>query len=132
MKPAKKRLGIDFDDVLIDFVSHLAYFHNTTYNTSHTKDEYTTWNLLEVWGVSEQESMKRIHDFVMSNNHKEIIPMEGATESLYRLSETFELVIITARDTRSRDNTFHLIEKHFGNIFSSVHFLYENGVKQGT
>lgn len=128
----KKKLGIDFDDVLIDFVTHLTYFHNEAYDTTLTKEQTITWNLHEVWNTTEEEAMKRMNDFLLSEDHKNVIPMEGAKESLERLSEKFELIIITARDKSFSDEAFHLIEKHFGTIFSSVHFLYDNGVKQST
>ncbi len=128
----KKKLGIDFDDVLIDFVGHLTYFHNTTYGTSHSKETTTTWNLHEVWSISEEDAIKRTNDFLLSEDHKNIIPIEGAQETLTRLHEKFELIIITARDKNLSEKAFHLIEKHFGSIFSEVHFLYDNGEKKNS
>ena len=132
MTSAKKKLGIDFDDVLIDFITHLMYFHNETYGTSFTKDHVTTWDLHDVWNISEEEAIKRTHEFVISSQHLNIIPTNGAVETLKRLSEKFELIIITARDGSQSDSANQLIEKYFGTIFSSVHFLYENGVKKST
>lgn len=128
----KRKLGIDFDDVLIDFVTHLTYFHNNKYNTSLKKDDITTWDLHTVWGVSEEEAMRRTLEFVVSHDHTNILPMNDAVEVLHRLAEHFELIIITARDKTVSHTAYNLIEKHFGNIFSSVHFLYEDGVKKGT
>ena len=132
MTSPKKKFGIDFDDVLIDFVAHMTEYHNNTYNTSFTRENYTTRNLHDTWKTSEEEAINRVKDFVISESHKGIPPMEGATGVLNRLSKKYELIIITARDKAEIDAVQYLIEKHFGNIFSSVHFLYDNGVKEKT
>ena len=132
MNLPKKKLGIDFDDVLIDFMSHVVYYHNATYNTSLTRDDHFSFDLHEVWNMSKEEAEKRLDAFTKSDHHKDILPVEGAQESLKRLFEKYELIIITARDKNVSDESFHLIKKHFGDIFSSVHFIYDNGVKQTT
>lgn len=83
-------------------------------------------------GEQPRKRLRRVKEFITSESHKETIPMEGAVEVLQKLSKHYELIIITARDKAFGDAVLHLVEKHFGNIFSSVHFLYQNGIKQGT
>ncbi len=132
IKKEKRKLGIDFDDVLIDFVTHLTYFHNNKYNTSLKKDDITTWDLHAVWEVNKDEAIRRTHEFIISRDHMEIVPMKDAVEVLHRLTQHFELIIITARDKTIGHTADYLIEKHFKSLFQEVHFLYEDGVKKET
>lgn len=126
------KIGIDLDDVLIDFNTHLTYYHNEVYGTSHTKEDFTTWNLWEIWGTTEEESYKRIDDFINSPEHDTILPVLGAVEAIKHLKENHELILITARDSKFSNQAFKLINTFFENAFSSIHFLYDNGVKNGT
>ena len=132
MEIKKKKLGIDFDDVLIEYLKHLFDFHNKTYGTTLTKEDHAVWDLHTTWNVTEEEAIRRNNEFVSSEDHKDISPKGDAVSVLKHLSEKFELIIITARDKSLREPAHHLIEKHFGPIFSSVHFLYEDGVKTNT
>lgn len=126
----KKRVGLDFDDVLFSCAKAVLPFHNSRYGTNHTKDHVVSYNLHDLWKCSKEESYKRIVDFYDSEEHASMEPIVGAIESIHQLSEKYELFIITARPPEVEEVTKKLL-KHFQNdkfeswkeIFKKIHFV---------
>src|SRR3989339_79251 len=56
-------IGIDIDDVLLHFTPALIEYHNHTYKTSLTYDQFKSPNFWEVWGGTKEESRKKVDDF---------------------------------------------------------------------
>ena len=123
-KPLKMpRIGVDLDDTVIEFVAGLILFHNEKYGHAHERNQFTNWNIHETWGCTEEEGTRRIVEFYHSDHHQEIGAVPGALEALLTLSVDYDLVVITARDAIRAPLVLPLIERHFGSIFSDVHFL---------
>lgn len=125
----RKRVGLDFDDVLIDFGSGLAIFHNKNYGTSYSKEHVTEWDYSILWGCDKEEALRRMREFVHSPDHTLISPVVGAVDAIKRLQEKCDLFIITARDESTDMQTFELMNKHFPESFKKVHFLHKNDIK---
>lgn len=132
----KLRIGIDFDDVLVDCNTALQDFHNTHYGTTHTKDDVTSHNLETLWGCTREEMYARLGHFLDSEHHNEIGPLDGAVEAIQQLSLHHELYIITARRPEAEEVTKKLLQHFqtgtFGSwteIFSALHFT---GTSTGT
>ena len=123
----RKRVGLDFDDVLIDFIGGVTVFHNENYATSYSKDDVTGWELSKLWECSPEEAHRRMEEYVHSSHHSHISPIIGAVDAVKRLKEKCDLFIITARDESINEQTFALIDEHFPKSFESVHFLHKDG-----
>ncbi|MBU6491100.1 hypothetical protein KGQ25_03060 [Patescibacteria group bacterium] len=122
--PLKKRIiGIDFDDVLADFNTSLAKFHNEIYGTSYRRDDIVVYELGHTWGCSGEEAARRVSEFYHSAHHDRIAPVKGAVRVLSQLKRKNVFVIITSRPEGVRGRTFSLINKYFPRMFKEVHFL---------
>lgn len=124
----KYRVGLDFDDVLIDFNTGLALFHNEQYGTSYKREHVTRWDFGNLWGCTTSEALRRMKEFVRSDHHVRISPIAGAVEAVSHLREICDLYIITARDDVLSHQTFTLMNEHFPESFKSVHFLHRGDV----
>lgn len=125
----RKRIGLDFDDVLIDFNGGLTRFHNENYGTSYSKEHVTEWDYSLFWECSKEEALRRIREFIRSSHHTQVSPIIGAVDAIKRLKEKCDLFIVTARDESVSNQTAILIDEHFPESFESVHFLHKDDKK---
>lgn len=129
----QKKLGIDFDDVLMDFNSALALFHNTKYGSNYTRADIRSFDLGVTWNVPIEEARRRVEEFYHSDEHMEARPIVGAQLALRRLDEIYELHIVTARSDHMYTKTGQWLETHFPGYFSGIHFtnqFLESGAKR--
>lgn len=122
----RKRVGLDFDDVLIDFVGGLIVFHNENYATSYSKDDVTGWELSKLLECSPEEAHRRMREYIHSSHHAKVSPIIGAVDAVKRLREKCDLFIVTARDESTSNQTFTLVDEHFPESFESIHFLHKD------
>lgn len=128
----KKIIGVDLDDVLLDFNSALCEWHNLKYGTSYTRADIFDFDLKNVWNISQEETNQKIVEFYHSKNHSDSLPMPGAVEAIKKLKQNNHLVIITSKPEYLRGQTDIWLQKYFPNSFESVHFtnnFHRNGSK---
>lgn len=65
------RIGVDFDDVLADFLP----YHNEKYGTSFNFGGFFSFKYWEVIGGSREDAVRKVRDFVLNNNDS-IEPLE--------------------------------------------------------
>ncbi len=118
----KKRVGIDFDDVLFCCNETLQPFHNNRYGTNLTKDNVATYYLHDLWKCTKEEAYERVLEFYNSEEHASMQPLEGAVEAIHQLSKRYELFVVTARPPEAEVTTKKLL-KHFPNVFKKIHFV---------
>jgi uncharacterized HAD superfamily protein len=116
------KIGIDFDDVLFDTNSSLALFHNSHYGSSYERKDVQSWFLEHIWGCTPQEAIARVKEWYQSSGHMQLMPMPGALEAIVELSRDNELYVITARPMQIEKLTLTLLEQHFPEKFSGLHF----------
>ncbi len=75
-------IGLDFDDVLMEFNGALCLFHNAQYGTSLTRADITSHHLKETWGCTQEEVIRRVNEFYRSLEHDLASPVVGAVEVL--------------------------------------------------
>jgi 5' nucleotidase, deoxy (Pyrimidine), cytosolic type C protein (NT5C). len=118
------RLAIDIDEVLAQHNRGLAEWHNEVYGTNHTAEDYFTDYWSKVWSVSPDEADRRALAFHASRAHSRFHPVPGAADALKKLSERYDLHIITVRRESIISDTREWVERHFPNIFDEMHFLH--------
>lgn len=116
------RIGIDFDDVLVDFVPAFLYYHNRLYGTDVSKDDVWSYHFWEVFDIPKDEMLRRIFSFLDSPESGAMRPIVGACKGVMAIGEEHELHIITGRQDRIAPMTSRLLLRHFGGAFSGVHF----------
>ena len=118
----RKRIGIDFDDVLMEFNMFFCLYNNMLYGTNKTKQDITTYDLGKVWNCSQEEAMRRVMNFFQSSYHANAQPLPYSREVVARLVKHHDLVIITSRPEGVRAETVAWLETHFKGLFSEVCF----------
>lgn len=123
MKEQKKLLiGVDKDDVLVEFNVRLATFHNTYYGTNYNIEDIQSYYLNETWKCNQDEALKRVVRFYHSEEFADLEPVSGAREVLTRLKEKANLIVITARPDYTSERTFKSLEQYYPGLFDGVMF----------
>lgn len=120
--PKKKTIGVDFDDVLMNFNDTLMHFHNARYGTSLIREHCTDFDLSNIWKCSPEENVRRILEFYETDMHWDAQPVEKSQEAVEALSRNHNLVVITSRPESIRKKTLHWLEKHFPKVFDHIIF----------
>jgi uncharacterized HAD superfamily protein len=124
----KRKIGIDFDDVLFDFNGGMTDFHNKHYGTSYRVTDITLYDYKELWKCDLEESLKRMSEFVKSEYHDLAPTIPGAIEAVNYLNIHYDLPIITARDEALFEKTWGIANKRFPGCFKEIHFLHRNDI----
>jgi uncharacterized HAD superfamily protein len=118
----KEIIAIDADDVLTNTFPVFIKFLNKKFSTNFPNDimEENGYNLnhIQINKFRRQEILNEFHD---SPEYKKIEPVKGSVEAILKLSEKYELVIITARPDMLKEKTKNFIEKYFPKMFSGIH-----------
>lgn len=123
----KRKIGIDFDDVIFDFNRSYVEHHNKVYGTDMTRDRITDYMMEKVWNIPIEEIMPRIDKFCFSDDHFEVLPVEGSVKAIKELSKNNELIIITSRPDSKKDITLKWLEKNFNGFIGEVCFTNSFG-----
>ncbi|KAG0353265.1 hypothetical protein BC939DRAFT_495028 [Gamsiella multidivaricata] len=119
----RKVIAVDLDEVLARTSLAVAEFHNDTYGTSLTMDDFISYDYTQVWGGTREESIAKWRLFFDSPYFLKVEPVEGSLETLKLLkSRRFSLVIVTARQQFVADLTKKFVDRHFPGIFESIYF----------
>jgi uncharacterized protein len=117
-----KTIGIDFDDILLNFSDAFIVFHNSRYGTTHKREDITSFYLEEVWGVSFEEIHKRLHEFYRSEEHKNASPIIGSIEAITELAKNNVLHIVTASPEEIKQEIRIWLGKHYPDVFKDIHY----------
>ncbi|KAK3819781.1 MAG: hypothetical protein J3Q66DRAFT_335504 [Benniella sp.] len=119
----RKVIAVDLDEVLARTSLAIADFHNDTYGTSLTMDDFISYDFTKVWGGTREESIAKWRLFFDSPYFHKVEPVEGSLETLKLLkSRRYSLVIVTARQQFVADLTKKFVDRHFPGIFESIYF----------
>lgn len=126
---SREVIAIDVDDVVADSTESLRLLVNKRTGSSLTKEnyripgEYSRYyeRVWEKHGLSELISYETLgDDMVYDQAH---IPLnEGAKEAISKLSQNYDLVIVTARDPAWKPATVRWLSAHFDSLFHKVIF----------
>ena len=106
-------IGLDFDDVIADYIKELFEFYNKKHNTNHKKEDSKEYAFWIQWGITKEKATKIIDEFHEKHEIELINPLEGALESItHLLNNKDKLYIITARPARFRKKTQDWISHH--------------------
>lgn len=129
----KRIIGVDFDDVLIEFSNNLYDFYNAKNGTNYGREDMWSFQLDHVWGCTREEALQAVADFYESDEHWQVGPIVGSKENLQKIKADNDLVIISARPEYIKTKTLEWINKHYPNTFSDVIFgnhYHGNGTKR--
>ena len=119
-----KKIGIDMDDVLMDFGVNLFEFYNSRNGTNFTQADALHFELTKVWNCDPEKAIQTVADFYKTDLHHNASPLAGAVEFVKKQKNNgHELFVITARPEEHKEATTNWLTKHFPNLFSDIVFL---------
>lgn len=119
-------IGVDLDDVLLDFTEHLLRFVNTRYGTRHQRKDSFNFNLEKVWNEPKEIVDQKILEFYRSSEHVQAMPFPDAIGGICALKAAgHELHLITSKPDSLKDVTEKWLDTHFPRSFTGVHFMNE-------
>lgn len=114
------KIGVDMDSVLADIMPGLNDFHNETYKTNFSLDQYTSYGLSLIWGGTPEEVVEKILDYYQSPYFLKAAPLKGAQEGVDTLSKKHDLVLITSRPYSIEPISKKWLDKYFPKKFKKV------------
>src|SRR5579859_1774773 len=117
-------IAVDFDDTLSYTNRTICDWHNKTYGTNLSLDQFHSYYYWKNpgWG-NPREAVNKVKAFLTSPAASDIPPIEGAQRGTRRLKEAgYTLVVITARMHEVAESSVEWLEKHFPGIFDTIYF----------
>jgi len=119
---SKPVLAVDLDECVGFFVKAIVKWHNRIYGTDHTIGMFSTFRFCDVWGGTDQEVIRKIRKFFVTDDFYNLEPVPGALEALTELKDHFEIYIVTARQNCLEAVTRTWLLRHYPGIFHGVRF----------
>lgn len=116
------KIGVDLDGVVVNIMQPILERYNSLYGTSWEYEDLYSHDLWDVFGITKEESMKRVLEIISELDFDEVVGHEGAVEGLKMLNEEHELIAITSRPTFFEDRTLKWIEKYVPGVFKKIVF----------
>lgn len=118
-----KSYGIDNDDVLFPTIPNLCCkFHNLLYGTKTQMEDFNTFDIVGLWGITEEDWWNREREFYKSHFYHTMKPIEGALELVEFLSKRGLNHLITGRGKDVEHHTILKLEQHFKpHHFQGIH-----------
>lgn len=111
-------IAIDIDDVLADNAAGFIRYTNDKWGTSLEPDDYEEhWG--KVWQTEHDlsETIRRRDELIEAGIYRTYAHDDSALPVLKRLSERFDLHVVTSRLAVMKDGTLEWLDKHYGGIF---------------
>lgn len=126
------KIGIDMDDVIVDFFPSFLRFYNQRYEKDFKFQDMTDYHIWKIGiGRDREEAITLVDEFYNSNEFSQIPFVNGARKGVEELArQNGDLIIITSRPIRFREKTQSFLEKHFRDIKFKIHYssgLHEQG-----
>ncbi len=117
----RQTIAVDIDDVLAAHAEGFIAYGNKQWGTKLTVDDYDE-HFSSMWQTDHAETQRRAQEFHESGTFGTFRHFETAKEVLARLSQRYELVVITSRRRIVADETLKWIDTYFKGTFSEVRF----------
>ena len=80
------KVGIDLDEVLVDFMKYFVLFYNSKNGSKVTRNKISEYRFWKLWGDSKEETDKTFNEFYKSSLFKNITPIKGAKNGIKKFS----------------------------------------------
>lgn len=122
----KQVIAVDVDEVLFPLVDDFAVWHNQLYGTSITSAMFNTYQFHDTLQITIPETVSRIRQY-MANDQTPIQPISNAQQVIGRLSDVYEIAVVTARNPNYRSVTQAYLDAYFSPHVSHVHMVGNKG-----
>jgi len=126
----KQKIGIDIDEVVVEFMEKYLEFHNRKNNTSLIIEDLSNYHLWEC-GVhnSKEESINSVMEFQNSPFFDDITLIEGAKSGIEFLSKKYSIFFITSRPLELKEKTERFFYHNFP--MNNYNFIFSGEIYGG-
>jgi uncharacterized HAD superfamily protein len=123
-----QRIGVDLDDVLIEFVDTFRIWYNQKFNTDFKYEDLNDFFLENVFNITKEQILELIFEFYVSPEQAAAPAVKGAVAGMQKLQELgYEVFVITARPEWSKEVTEVWLNTHFAGLYEAVYFVNHFG-----
>lgn len=125
------KIGIDIDEIIVEFVRGYLQLYNQKYNKTLSLDEVFSYNLFEPLKISREASIELADEYYDSEGFDNILFVDGAEEGIKKLNKDYELIFVTARPSHVKKKTEIFIKNLFPDLDSKIFYsknIWEEGL----
>ncbi len=116
---SKKIIAVDVDDVLAANAQGFIEFSNRQWGGDLTVEDFQE-DFSQMWGVSNEEVTKRMNEYAELGIAADYAYFKDSVSTVERLSQKYDLIVVTSRRSLLKDLTKTWLDKHFGGVFKEV------------
>lgn len=118
-----KKIGIDIDEVVVEFIKHFLDYSNQKNRTSFKVEDIHSYHLWETpIHNSKEESISEVMEFQSSFHFEKINLIKGAKEIIFEMARTSHIYFVTSRPTEIKEKTEKFLKQNFQEIeFEIIH-----------
>ncbi len=110
----KMKIGIDIDEVVVEFMKGYLNFHNKKHNTCYKLNDITNYHLWKCgFHKNKEESVREVVEFSDSDYFNSLSLVKGAKSSLKKLFEIYKSYFITSRSEDIKEKTKNFFYLNF-------------------
>jgi len=118
----KRKIGIDIDEVVVEFVNPYLKIYNQKYNRKKRFEDINNFDLWIPLGITKEDAFEITYKFYDSEDFDNIPFVNGAREGIKRLTKDNELFFITSRPLKIKEKTEQFFRKNFPELNYEIIF----------
>ena len=121
---SREQIAVDIDEVLFPMAPTFLEFHNLEHGTDINLDQLSSYYIEDITGDSEAEMLAKIDAYLETEHYSAGRPIPNSIESIQRLRDKYDLILITSRHDSYRGSTEDFIKSHFEGLFDSLTYTH--------
>ena len=121
------KIGIDLDEVIVDFIGGFLDYYNEKYNKNIKREAIKSYNLWEneFFKWAREDAVEFVDEFNKTKIFDNLNVFENVKEVIDELKKDNELFLIISRREELRERTGKFLKEKFGDVFSKIVFTSE-------
>jgi len=107
------KIGVDIDDVLVDFGREIIKSFNEKYKKNILYKDIKSYLFWNDFGISKGEVFSLIHNFSKCDKFLDPDLIEGSKDVIRQLNKKHDLFCVTHRPKIVKERTLIFLKKHF-------------------
>ncbi len=120
------KIGIDIDEVVVEFMKGYLEYHNKEKGTNYKYDEIFSYRFEDFSNLPKEEIRRLVLGFNDAEKFSNLDFVSGAKESIAYLEDNNKIFFITSRHPGTKHNTVDFFEKNFPKNNFVIYFSGEN------
>lgn len=122
MEKEKLKIGIDIDEVVVEYIKHYLKFCEANLGKKFLLEEISKFNLWKVLDISREEVVGIARKFNEERLFLELNFIEGSKNAINFLSKENDLFFVTSRPPEIKVETIKFFEQHFPELNFEIIF----------